>query len=56
MDALTKGSSSKKKIIFHIHPHLHLRKIESEDTQKLEIFNPADSSIGAGRISCWGYQ
>lgn len=27
MDALTTGCSSNRKITFHVHPHLHLRKI-----------------------------
>lgn len=41
---------------FHLHPHLHLKKIKSEDAQKLELFNPADSGVGAGWISVLGYE
>lgn len=54
MDALTKVCLSNKKVTLHLHPHLHLKKIKSENAQKLEIFNVADNSVGAGRISVLG--
>lgn len=51
-----KGLFFKQSRTFHLHPHLHLKKIKSEKAQKLELFNPADNSVGAEWISVLGYE
>lgn len=51
-----KGLFFKQGKTYHLHPHLHLKKIKSENAQKLELFNPADNSVGAEWISVLGYE